>query len=55
MPSKILSILFSLCVLFSIFLMYYVFIEKKDYTIFTLPDGPDTSDYLESDIITEET
>ena len=33
------SILF-LCILFSVSMMYYVNIVKKEFTVFTNPDGP---------------
>ncbi len=33
-------------IIFSFFVNYYTFIVKKDYAIFTYPDGPDTSDYF---------
>lgn len=43
----ILWLVVSLLIFASIGLMYYVFIVKQEYDIFTLPDGPDTSDYFE--------
>ena len=33
-----------LCIVFSISLMYYVNIVKKEYVVFTNPDGPDLTE-----------
>ena len=34
-------------VLFSIMVTYYVMIVRKEYVIFTNPEGPETADYFE--------
>ena len=34
----------ALCIVFSISLMYYVYIVKKEYVVLTNPDGPDLTD-----------
>lgn len=38
--SYFLRYIFILSVIFSITLMYYVFVVKKQYTVFTNPEGP---------------
>lgn len=45
--SILIKILIALMIISSIFITYYVMVVKKDYEIFTNPDGPDTSDYFE--------
>lgn len=45
----ILTGLLFLSIWFSIALNWYVHMVQKDFTVLTLPDGPDTSDYFESE------
>jgi hypothetical protein len=42
----ILRIIFFGFVIFSVFTIYYTMVIEKNYTTFTNPDGPDTSDYF---------
>lgn len=42
--ATIVRILLGCCVVFSISLMYYVYIVKKEYVVFTNPDGPDLTE-----------
>lgn len=46
-PQSIIRFIFFACVCSSIALMYHVHIVQQNYETFTLPDGPDTSDYFE--------
>lgn len=41
-----LRILFAICVIFSIFLIYYTKVVHPNYEVFTNPEGPDVSDYF---------
>lgn len=45
----IIKLLLVLSIIGSISIIYYTYMIKKDYIIFTNPDGPDTSDYFEID------
>jgi preprotein translocase subunit SecG len=40
MPSILLRLTFVLSIVFSITLMYYVFVIQKDYEVFSNIDGP---------------
>ncbi len=44
--SYTLKTLFVVAIIFSFAINYYVHIVKKEHTIFTYPDEPDTSDYI---------
>lgn len=44
--STLIRFLFVFCVVASTALIYYVMVIKKDFAIYTNPDGPDTSDYF---------
>ncbi|MES2749423.1 MAG: hypothetical protein V4606_03450 [Patescibacteria group bacterium] len=39
--ATIVRIILAICILFSISLMYYVNIVKKDYQVITSPNGPE--------------
>lgn len=41
--TMLLRTLFVLLVIMSISVMYYIFVVKKEYTVFTNPDGPEMS------------
>ncbi|KKT79110.1 MAG: hypothetical protein UW75_C0025G0006 [Parcubacteria group bacterium GW2011_GWF2_44_8] len=47
----ILRIVFAVCLILSLFIIYYSNVVLQDFEIFTNPDGPDTSDYF----LTEDT
>lgn len=36
----------AIMIIFSIVVTYYVMVVKKNYEIFTNPDGPETEDYF---------
>lgn len=39
-------IIASILIIFSLVLNYYIFVVEENFDIFTLPNGPDTTDYF---------